>query len=97
MNRNCPRCQAAAEAQDKYCGACGFNLTANAALAAGTQVEMKMSDIHLNLGVVYYKNGKYAKSVEMFEKILEQEPNHQEAIEMLEKARMALSEATAGL
>ncbi len=95
MHDSCPRCGANVNSQDKFCGFCGFNLSATTNFVAGTQMEMKLADIHFNLGVVYFKNGKYTKALELFEKLREEAPENAEVLKMLEKTQNALNNKTA--
>ena len=91
MRKNCPRCDSQPDFNDRFCGNCGFNLQDSQQALAGTQLEMRSSDIQFSLGVVYFKNGKYDKCIETFEKILKDDPAHGEAREMLNKARSAMA------
>ena len=55
---------------------------------------MKLSDIRLNLGIVYFKKGDYGKAIETFQKILNDKPDNAEAMEMLEQAQHMLKDVT---
>ncbi len=87
MERYCPRCNTQNEPEDRYCGNCGYNLQAKEGIMGGTQVEMKLTDVHFNLGMVYFKKGDFPEAVNMFEKVLANNPAHPAALEMLEKLR----------
>ncbi len=87
MEIYCPRCNTENETGDRFCGYCGNSLEKTEGIMVGTQVEMKLTDVHFNLGMVYFKKGDFIKAVEMFEKVLGNAPAHQAAREMLAKSR----------
>lgn len=87
----CPRCGKSYSSEDKFCGFCGYNLTVQINSNFVTQRALKVSDIRFNLGLVYFKEGKYSQAIETFEKILKDEPDHLQVQEMLERAREALN------
>ena len=83
----CPRCGYDFDTNDKFCGFCGFNIITRGNEGSFTQNELKLSDIRLNLGIVYLKQGKNDLAVELFEKILKQEPENLKVKQMLENAK----------
>ncbi len=83
----CPRCGQMAEPTDRFCGYCGFNLFSLMQKMAKTQKDFRVSDVRLNLGVIYLKMEKYAKAIETFEKILNEEPNNLKAAGYLQEAK----------
>ncbi len=89
MKDHCPRCQAEKKNADRFCGECGFRLNEEEVLTDGTRVEMKMSDIQLNLATVYFKRADYQETKRLCEKILVLEPGNKSAQELLEKAAEA--------
>ncbi len=86
----CPRCGKQIQEDDKFCGFCGFNLTIEQSTSSFTQQELKVSDIRLNLGMVYLKQGKYKLALENFKKVLAQDPNHPMAGQMIEQVQTAM-------
>ncbi|MFQ6112479.1 MAG: tetratricopeptide repeat protein [bacterium] len=93
MNR-CKRCGKPFSPEDKFCGFCGFNFAALRTSELATQPALKVADIHFNLGKVYYEVGKYAQALEIFEKILEENPDDASVRDMYERAREALKSTT---
>jgi Tfp pilus assembly protein PilF len=87
----CPRCDKEISNEDKFCGFCGYNLLMEKAGSSFTQQELKVSDIRLNLGIVYLKQGKFEMAIENFEKVLELDPENLSVKKMLEKAQSAQS------
>jgi len=41
-----------------------------------TQKALSLSDVHYNLGMVYYKKGEYRKALEYWEKGIRQDPDN---------------------
>lgn len=87
----CPRCDKEIQYEDKFCGFCGYNLLMEKAGSSYTQQELKISDIRLNLGIVYLKQGKFEMAIENFEKVLEMDPENISVKKMLQKAKSAQS------
>ena len=83
----CPRCDRKVYAKDKFCGACGYNLLFEKTGNSFTQQELKVSDIRMNLGIVYLKQGKYELAIENFEKVLKQDPDNMQVQKMIEQAK----------
>lgn len=92
MNNSCPRCGSITYSEDRFCGICGFNLSQKNVPqpVAGTQVDLKLSDIRFNLAMVYYKKGDYAKALDTFESLLKEDPDNPQVKEMVEMAKAAL-------
>ncbi len=74
----CPKCSTPREAGDRFCGKCGERLVEaeSGDDAALTQQSLRLSDVHYNLGMVYYKKGDYAKALEAWEKGIGQDPDN---------------------
>jgi lipopolysaccharide biosynthesis regulator YciM len=89
MDSCCPNCNSKFFPEDVYCGNCGNRLNEQKIVFGATQQALKASDIQFKLGVVYFKKKEFPKAVELFTKILEQEPTHTQALEMLEAAKNA--------
>ena len=90
---SCRRCGKSYDSEDKFCGFCGFNLAAQGTSELATQLSLKASDIHFNLGLRYLKDGKYQQALEAFEKTLAESPDDLRVQEMCWRAREALSES----
>jgi len=94
MNR-CPQCQHICEQEDRFCGNCGILLMEEINLSGSTQEAIKLSEIHLSLGIVYYKKRKYAEAVEKFKQVLQKDPDNALANKLLAQAEKGMKE-TAG-
>lgn len=90
----CPRCGKFYDPEDKFCGFCGFNLAALMTTERDTQRALKVSDIHFNLGMVYYKMGKFDLAMQTFENCLEKNPDNLRVRNMYKQARKALKSKT---
>jgi Tfp pilus assembly protein PilF len=88
---NCPRCMATTYAEDLFCGKCGLNLLSQTTLMGTTEKELKLDDIQMSLGIVYFKKEEYGKAVDTFEKILERDPENVPAKRLLIQAQRSLS------
>ena len=89
MNK-CPKCENKTQAEDKFCGICGFKLEVKPGGPALTQKELRVEEVRTNLGIVYFKMGKFAKAIEIFEKNLKVCPDNLISMDMLQKAKEAL-------
>ncbi len=94
MQNSCQRCGSEAYPEDKFCGVCGFSLANQVApnTSEGTQVDLKLSDIRYNLGMIYYKKGELKKAAETFENLLKEDPENPQFQEMLETVQRAAQE-----
>lgn len=74
----CPKCKAAADDGDRFCNQCGARLEESSAdeAAGQTQKSLKLSDVHYNLGLVYYKKEEFDKALEAWERGLQQDPDN---------------------
>ncbi len=90
----CPRCAKSGNSDDRFCGFCGYNLMVQNASDFVTKQSLKVKDIKFDLGLVYFKEGKYQKAFEIFEKIHQSDLSNIQATEMYERARDALKENT---
>lgn len=74
----CPKCQTPCESEDRFCGQCGERLAMPELSAEGgrTQKALSLSDVHYNLGMVYYKKGEYHKALEYWERGMRQDPGN---------------------
>ncbi len=82
----CKRCSNSYSSEDKFCGFCGFNLAALATSEMVTRV-IKSSNIHFDLGLKYFTEGKYSEAIESLDKALSINPGDDLIQEMLERAR----------
>ncbi len=83
MNR-CPRCSEEVFPNDRFCGNCGRKLEAgDAEQLMKTQTELRVEDVRSNLGIVYYKMGKFEEAIGAFKKVLENNPRDEKALEMI--------------
>jgi hypothetical protein len=87
----CPRCTAKAYPEDLFCGQCGMNIFAHQQTLGVTLKELKLGDVQLSLGIVYFKKAEFKKAIETFEKILQKDANHLHAKRLLNQARKAVS------
>ncbi|MGH1362092.1 MAG: tetratricopeptide repeat protein [Calditrichia bacterium] len=78
MTITCKKCSNSMEQADKFCGACGAPKEKNVAPLLGTKVDMQLSDIRYNLAQVYVKKGDFQKALNVFEKLLEENPDNSE-------------------
>ena len=87
----CPRCARSCENEDRFCGICGYNLTVQNASDFVTKYAVRVKDIQFDLGVVYFREGKYQEAFEIFERIHRDDPDNIPVIEMYERTREALN------
>ena len=92
MKQTCEKCQSPIEKEDKFCGYCGFKLIHQLVPVARTEVELKLSEIRVNLANIYYRKNDFHKALEIYEKILEEEPGNTEVQAMMGLARDALAQ-----
>lgn len=88
----CPRCGKTHKPEDRFCGFCGCNVTVQNMSDFVTKPAMKLSDIQFDLAILYFKEEKYAESVEVFQKLLQEHPDNLQVIDMLQRAQVALGE-----
>ncbi len=83
---HCSKCSSLLYPDDKFCGQCGTAIVndENNAKKLMTQMELKIEDVRSNLGVVYFKMGRFDEAVSCFEKILKEDPDNLSARTMLE-------------
>lgn len=89
----CSNCGIRCEDEDEFCGQCGQPIDFFGHAPTLTQKELKACDIHYNLGVVYFKMGKYEQALESIEKLLRENPSHQQALEMRRRIRTRMEAA----
>ncbi len=95
MSNNCPRCQKETRTEDMFCGACGYDLREVApAPVAGTQLDIKVTDVQLSLAMVYFKNGKFAECIELLRKVLIQDADNLNAHTLMDRAKQGQRDAS---
>jgi tetratricopeptide (TPR) repeat protein len=52
---------------------------------------LNAKDIQYDLGLLYFKEGKYQEALEIFEKIQKEKPDNLQVINMYERTREALN------
>ena len=85
----CPYCKASCEPQDRYCSQCGVRLAEEAFMESGarTQKSLDLVDVHYNLGLVYFKKGRYQEALETWEKGLARDPGNKALQERITEVR----------
>lgn len=88
----CPGCVKEYVAGDRFCGYCGINLRRIAIMDSGarTQKSLDLIDVYYNLGLVYFKKGKYGEALEVWEKALARDPDNPVLTERLSEVRSLL-------
>ena len=89
--KQCSNCRCEISTEDLYCGQCGMLLQSSELKPAITKAEIRIEEVRFNLGMVYFKMGKYCKAIEMFEKTIAINPKNLASMEMLNRANEALS------
>jgi tetratricopeptide (TPR) repeat protein len=86
----CPRCGAKVDPEDLFCGKCGMNIFAHQHTPGVTLQELRLGDVQLSLGIIYFKKAEYKKAIEIFGKVLKDNANHLQAKRLLNQAKKAL-------
>ncbi len=87
----CPQCGKDTFPGDNYCGGCGVDLSIHTQdNSMFTQQELNVNDIRYNLGVVYFKQGRYDIAMSNFKKVLDKNPDNKMAKKMLTRAHQAI-------
>ena len=75
----CPQCKAPCEAGDRYCNQCGLRLVDDEFMPSGarTQKSLDLVDVHYNLGLVYFKKGRYEEALKTWRKGLVRDPGNE--------------------
>lgn len=90
----CPRCNTPVHKDDLFCGQCGIPILAQKQSLDATLKELKLNDVQLSLGIVYFKKAEYEKAVETFKRILKMDSNHIHAKRLLKQAQKAILRRT---
>lgn len=86
----CPRCGTKSHPDDLFCGQCGFNLLAHQQNLGATLKELKVGDVQLSLGIIYFKKKEYEKARETFQRILRKDAKNMHARRLLNQAQKSL-------
>lgn len=92
----CPECDALVEEGDLYCGRCGSRLSSGGdqrGAAAMTQKSMDVADIRYKLGMVYFRKGSIGQALEIWKKVLLQNPENESLRKLVEKTEIELRSA----
>lgn len=91
MKDNCPRCQCETQVDDVFCGGCGYNLGESIPAVAGTQLDIKVTDVQLSLAMVYFKNDKFDECLGLLRKVLLQDAENSDALALIDRVQEAKS------
>jgi tetratricopeptide (TPR) repeat protein len=87
----CPRCGKVFDSKDRFCGLCGYNLTVQNSSDFITRHDISINDVQFDLGMIYFKEEKYAEALEVFEKMRQQDPDNLQVLDMYERTRQAVT------
>ena len=73
---NCPKCSAKTNSVDKFCGQCGYELEIQPGTQSMTQDDLKLENVQYNLGIIYLKMKKYQEALDIFQNLLEDDPDN---------------------
>ena len=90
----CPRCKTVCEPDDRYCNQCGIRLVGDEFVDSGarTQKSLDLVDVHYNLGLVYFKKGKYREALETWEKGLTRAPGNEALQERIREVKQKMED-----
>lgn len=88
----CSRCGAEFDPGDLFCGKCGTKLLSQTGGMGSTQKELKLDDIQMSLGIVYFKKKEYQKAIASFKKVLELKPQNVNAQRFLEQVQRLVNQ-----
>jgi len=80
----CPKCSAATESIDNFCGHCGYELELQPSTQSMTQDDLKLENVQYNLGIIYLKMKKYNEALDIFENLLEDDPDNEKVKDKVE-------------
>ena len=61
---------------DKFCGNCGYELELRPGTQSMTQDDLKLENVQYNLGIIYLKMKKYREALDIFQNLLEDDPDN---------------------
>ena len=79
----CTKCGTKNYDGDKFCGKCGVKIDVPEMSPFMTQAGFSVAEVRSNLGVVYFKMGRYAEALDEFKKVLVRNPNDARALDMV--------------
>lgn len=91
----CPWCGVLVEDEDIYCGRCGKRLKSDDTSTVGsviTQRSMDVTDIWYKLGMVYYKKRNLSQALDLWRKVLIQDPDNTTLRDLIERTEAELQE-----
>lgn len=80
----CPRCGAQCEPEYRYCGKCGQRLVSPK--VKETQRAMSVAEIRYKLGLIHYKKGELSDAIQMWRKVLEDDPENSAVRALIKRA-----------
>ena len=91
----CPNCKTLYGPEDRYCNQCGDRLIEPEFMDSGarTQKSLSLIDVHYDLGLVYFKKGKFQEALEVWEKALSREPGNEMLQERIDEVKARLQKA----
>ena len=91
----CQNCKTPYSSEDRYCNQCGARLIEPEFMDSGarTQKSLSLIDVHYNLGLVYFKKGKFQEALEVWEKALSREPGNEMLQERIAEVKARLQKA----
>ena len=87
----CSRCGKFYNSGDRFCGFCGYNLNVSDTNFV-TLHDLNAQDVQFDLGLLYFKEGKYQDALEIFERMKKKKPDDLQVMNMYERTREALKE-----
>lgn len=81
----CTKCDTVITEGDKFCGKCGVKLVSPEMPSYMTHAGLNVAEVRSNLGVVYFKMGKYTEALNEFKKVLARNPNDARSLDMIKQ------------
>lgn len=75
---NCPKCSASTHSIDNFCGHCGCELELQPSTQSMTKDDLKLENVQYNLGIIYLKMKKYNEALDIFQNLLEDDPENEQ-------------------
>ncbi|MFH1008387.1 MAG: tetratricopeptide repeat protein [Candidatus Latescibacterota bacterium] len=83
----CPRCGTPCEPEEKYCGKCGQKLLSALSKGKETLQALDVSEVRYKLGLIYYRRGDLSEAIEIWKRVLEDNPENLAVKLLVEKAQ----------
>lgn len=87
----CTNCNTIYYEGDKYCGKCGVKLASPDIASYMTSAGLNVAEVRSNLGIVYFKMGRFEEALNEFKKVLSRNPNDGRSKEMIRKIEEKLA------